>query len=73
MLDATVAVTAPLPVPDAPLTVRNAALLTAVHEHALPAVTVTVIVPPPLPTDAAVGVTVKLQGGGTVRNVSVGE
>src|SRR5207248_2856580 len=45
LLAATVAVTVPLPVPDAGLTVTKPALLTAVHVHVLSPVTGVVTVP----------------------------
>jgi len=52
----TVNVTLPLPLPLAPLvTVMKDALLTAVHAHALDAVTVTVAVPPISPNVTEVG------------------
>jgi hypothetical protein len=72
-LAATVAVTVPLPVPEAPaVTVMNAALLVAVQAHALPPVTVIATAPPLLLTVAAAGDTVKAHAD-PVRNVSVAE
>ena len=50
-LVATLYATVPLPVPDAPLVmVIHASFDVAVHEHAAPAVTPTLPVPPALPT-----------------------
>jgi hypothetical protein len=70
---ATVAVTPPLPVPDAPAPiVMKDALLVAVQAHVLPAVTAMVTVPPPLPTEAVAGDTEKAHVVG-VRKVSVAE
>jgi hypothetical protein len=47
-LGAMLKTTVPLPVPELPLViVSDGSLLTAVHEHQLPAVTVTLAVPPP--------------------------
>jgi hypothetical protein len=50
---AAASVTVPLPVPDAPLVIVSqlGSLLTAVHEHQLPVVTVTPVVPPPYASD----------------------
>jgi len=71
---ATVAVTVPLPVPDAVLTVMKAVLLVAVQEHVPPVVTVIATAPPALLTEAAAGDTVNEQTGfGGVRKVSVAE
>ena len=65
-LAATVNVTVPLPVRDAPvLMVSQAALLTAVHAHVLAVVTLTVGPLPPSPSiEALVGLMAKVQGGG---------
>src|SRR5438034_1244960 len=55
-------VTVPLPLPLAPLwTVSHDALPAAVHVHPLPAVTLTVVVPPALGRLRVVGDTVKTQ------------
>lgn len=69
---ATVAVTVPLPVPEAGLTVTKPALLTAVHVQELSPVTVIVTVPPLLATVAVAGDTVNVHAA-PVRNVSVAE
>lgn len=56
MLAAAVSVTVPVPAPDAPLeTVSQFAPLVAVHEHQLPAVTLTVAVSPPDANEAFAG------------------
>lgn len=54
---AAVSVTVPLPVPDAPLETvsHDGVLLVAVHEHQLPVVTATDVVPPFAVNDALVG------------------
>ena len=71
---ATVAVTVPLPVEDAGLTVMNDALLVAVQAHVLQVVTVIATAPPLLLTEAAAGDTVEAHTvAGGVLNVSVAE
>jgi hypothetical protein len=72
-LDATVAVTVPLPVPDAGLTVMNDALLAAVQVHVPPVVTVIATAPPLVLTEVAAGDTVKPHTFAGVLNVSVVE
>ena len=60
--DATLYMTVPFPVPDAPLTtVIQLALLTAVQLHPAVAVTATEPLPPALPIDWVVGLMLKLQ------------
>jgi hypothetical protein len=70
---ATVAVTVPLPVPDAGLTVMNDALLAAFQVHVLPVATVIATAPPLLLTEPAVGDTVNVHTFAGVLNVSVAE